>query len=212
LAEWLVRHGVKAERIHGNRSQNQRTLALAGFKDGTFEVLVATDIAARGIDVEALEHVVNFDVPHLPEDYIHRVGRTGRADATGEAYTFVSPGDEEQDLRAIEKAIGRKLQRRTLDGFNYASQPDERFEVPIAERIAEIRRRKAEDRARARAKAEAKAQREADEQARTARRPAPRQAAAEQARPARSARPARPAEGRSGAGGRTDGRRRRRGR
>ena len=195
LAEWLVKHGVKAERIHGNRSQNQRTLALAGFKDGTYEVLVATDIAARGIDVEALEHVVNFDVPHLPEDYIHRVGRTGRADATGEAYTFVSPGEEEQDLRNIEKAIGRKLPRRTLDGFDYAAQPDERFEVPIAERIAEIRRRKAEERARARAKAEARAQREAQEQRQTARRPAPRRAASELTRPASGQRPT---EGRSG--------------
>ncbi len=195
LAEWLVKHGVKAERIHGNRSQNQRTLALAGFKDGTYEVLVATDIAARGIDVEALEHVVNFDVPHLPEDYIHRVGRTGRADATGEAYTFVSPGEEEQDLRNIEKAIGRKLPRRTLDGFDYAAQPDERFEVPIAERIAEIRRRKAEERARARAKVEARAQREAQEQAQTARRPAPRRAASELTRPASGQRST---EGRTG--------------
>lgn len=159
LAEWLVSHGVSADRIHGNRSQNQRTLALSGFRDGTLKVLVATDIAARGIDVEALEHVVNFDVPHLPEDYIHRVGRTGRADATGEAYTFVSPGEEEQDLRAIERATGHSIPRRRLEGFNYNATPDERFEIPIAERIAEIRRRKAEDRARSRAKAEAKARR-----------------------------------------------------
>jgi len=182
LAEWLVKHGVKAERIHGNRSQNQRTQALAGFKNGAYEVLVATDIAARGIDVEALEHVVNFDVPHLPEDYIHRVGRTGRADAVGEAYTFVSPGEEEQDLRAIEKAIGRQLPRRKLEGFDYAARPDERFEVPIAERIAEIRRRKAEDRARARAKTDAKAQRASAEEARETRRPGTRQAAAKPAR------------------------------
>ena len=112
VARYLVRHGVRAERIHGNRSQPQRTAALAGFKDGTFRVLVATDIAARGIDVEALGHVVNFDVPMVPEDYIHRVGRTGRAEATGDAFTFVSH-DEEADLRGIEKAIGRRLPRVT---------------------------------------------------------------------------------------------------
>src|ERR687886_995542 len=102
LYEYLAKHGVAAERIHGNRSQAQRTQALAGFKSGAIRILVATDIVARGIDVEALEHVVNFDVPHVPEDYIHRVGRTARAEAVGDAYTFVSP-EEEDDLRAIER-------------------------------------------------------------------------------------------------------------
>ena len=91
LARLLNRNGIYTERIHGNRSQPQRTKALAGFKSGKFRVLVATDIAARGIDVEALGHVVNFDVPAAPEDYIHRVGRTARADATGEALTLVMP-------------------------------------------------------------------------------------------------------------------------
>ncbi|MEO6055395.1 MAG: DEAD/DEAH box helicase, partial [Gemmatimonadales bacterium] len=91
LQAYLVKHGIKAERIHGNRSQTQRTEALAGFKSGKYRVLVATDIAARGIDVEALGHVVNFDVPTAPEDYIHRVGRTARAEATGDAFTFVAP-------------------------------------------------------------------------------------------------------------------------
>jgi ATP-dependent RNA helicase RhlE len=85
LAENLMKKGVPCERIHGNRSQPQRTLALAGFKSGKYRVLVATDIAARGIDVEALSHVINFDVPHVPEDYIHRVGRTARAEMTGDA-------------------------------------------------------------------------------------------------------------------------------
>ena len=103
LADFLVRQRVEAARIHGNRSQGQRTQALAGFKNGTFRVLVATDIAARGIDVEALSHVVNFDVPVVPDDYIHRVGRTGRAETTGDAFTFVAP-QEEGDLRAIERA------------------------------------------------------------------------------------------------------------
>jgi len=162
LAEYLTKHGVSCERIHGNRSQAQRTQALAGFKDGRVQVLVATDIVARGIDVEELSHVVNFDVPHVPEDYIHRVGRTARAEATGDAFTFVSP-EEEGDLRAIEKAIGKRLPRLTVQGFDYNTKPAERFEVPIAERIAEIRARKAEERARAKAKLERKAQREGDE-------------------------------------------------
>jgi ATP-dependent RNA helicase RhlE len=153
LADHLVHAGVVAERIHGNRSQAQRTAALAGFKSGKYRVLVATDIAARGIDVEALSHVVNFDVPAVPEDYIHRVGRTGRAAATGDAFTFVAR-EEEGDLRAIERAIGRSLPRVTLSDFDYNARPSARLEVPLAQRIAEIRARKAEERARARAKAE----------------------------------------------------------
>ena len=148
LADYLVRQGVAAERIHGNRSQAQRTAALAGFKKGSYPVLVATDIAARGIDVDELGHVVNFDVPQVPDDYIHRVGRTGRAEATGDAFTFVSP-DEEPDLRAIEKAIGRRLPRVTLPDFDYAARPQAKLEVPLAQRIAEIRARKREERARA---------------------------------------------------------------
>ena len=152
LAEFLAKKGIKAERIHGNRSQAQRTEALAGFKSGKYRVLVATDIAARGIDVEALGHVVNFDVPPAPEDYIHRIGRTGRAELTGEAFTFYSP-EEEADIRGIERAISKKLPRVTLEGFDYSARPQQRFEVPLAERIAEIRKKKAEDRARSAAKA-----------------------------------------------------------
>jgi ATP-dependent RNA helicase RhlE len=153
LAETLSKNGIACERIHGNRSQQQRTQALASFKAGKFRVLVATDIAARGIDVEALSHVVNFDVPHVPEDYIHRVGRTARAEMTGDAFTFVSP-EEQTDLAQIEKAIGRRLPRITVAGFDYAKAPSERFEVPLAERIAAIRARKAEERRRAKEKAE----------------------------------------------------------
>jgi ATP-dependent RNA helicase RhlE len=167
LAETLSRHGVPCERIHGNRSQMQRTAALAGFKAGKFKVLVATDIAARGIDVEALSHVVNFDVPHVPEDYIHRVGRTARAEMTGDAFTFVSP-EEQTDLAQIERAIGKRLPRITLAGFDYDKAPADRFEVPLAERIAAIRARKAEERRRAREKAE----RRAVHQATQGRRPA----------------------------------------
>ncbi len=120
LQRYLADQNVRVERIHGNRSQNQRTEALAGFKSGKYQVLVATDIAARGIDVTALGHVINFDVPHVAEDYIHRVGRTGRAERTGSAFTFVSP-DEESDLRGIEKAVGRRLPRVTLPDFDYAA-------------------------------------------------------------------------------------------
>jgi len=152
LTEHLVTAGVRAERIHGNRSQSQRTAALDGFKNGTFPVLVATDIAARGIDVEALGHVVNFDVPVVPDDYIHRVGRTGRADATGEAFTFVSP-EEDTHVRDIERAIGRRLPRVSVPDFDYQAKPQQRLEVPLAQRIAEIRARKREERARAAMKA-----------------------------------------------------------
>ncbi|HSK20891.1 MAG TPA: DEAD/DEAH box helicase [Longimicrobiales bacterium] len=160
LAEKLERAGFETARIHGNRSQNQRTEALAGFKSGQYRLLVATDIVARGIDVEALEHVVNFDVPNVPEDYIHRVGRTARAEATGDAFTFVSP-EEETDMRAIERAVGRRIERRTVAGFDYSAKPTEKLEVPIGERIAQIRARKADERARARANAEKKAGRQA---------------------------------------------------
>ena len=156
LADYLAQQGVKAERIHGNRSQSQRTQALAGFKSGRYPVLVATDIAARGIDVEALSHVVNFDVPAVPDDYIHRVGRTGRADMTGEAFTFVAP-QEESDWRAIERAIGRSLPRVTLPDFNYQTRAAKPLEVPHAQRIAEIRARKAEERARAKKNLERRA-------------------------------------------------------
>ncbi|MFL5620564.1 MAG: DEAD/DEAH box helicase [Gemmatimonadaceae bacterium] len=156
LADYLTSEGVPNAKIHGNRSQAQRTDALDGFKSGRYRCLVATDIVARGIDVEQLEHVVNFDVPHLPEDYIHRVGRTARAEATGDAFTFVSP-EEEQDLAAIERAVGKRLPRVMVPGFDYASKPKQRFEVPIAERIAEIRARKAEERKRAKEKLARKA-------------------------------------------------------
>ena len=156
LADYLATEGIPNAKIHGNRSQAQRTEALEGFKSGRYRCLVATDIVARGIDVEQLEHVVNFDVPHLPEDYIHRGGRTARADATGDAFTFVSP-EEEGDLTQIERAIGKRLPRVVVPGFDYASKPTQRFEVPIAERIAEIRARKAEERKRAKEKAERRA-------------------------------------------------------
>ncbi|HEX2501232.1 MAG TPA: DEAD/DEAH box helicase [Methylomirabilota bacterium] len=142
LAEFLGRNGVRVERIHGNRSQTQRTQALAGFKSGYYQVLVATDIAARGIDIDALSHVVNFDVPPLPEDYIHRVGRTARMEARGDALTLVSPS-EEADLRTIERAIGSRLPRVTLPGFDYSQRQPERLEIPLPERLAAMRAQRA---------------------------------------------------------------------
>ena len=157
LTKVLNKAGIKAERIHGNRSQPQRTKALAGFKAGMYRVLVATDIAARGIDVEELGHVVNFDVPNVPEDYIHRVGRTARAAATGDAFTLVAPEDE-GDLRRIERVVGSRIPRAQLEGFAYSVGADEPLEIPIAQRIAAIRAKKAEDRARSRAKAARKSQ------------------------------------------------------
>jgi ATP-dependent RNA helicase RhlE len=172
LWEYLDKHGISAARIHGNRSQAQRTDALAGFKSGTYRVLVATDIAARGIDVEALGHVVNFDVPMAPEDYIHRVGRTARAEATGEAFTFVSR-EEGDDLAAIERAVGKALPRVTLPDFDYNARPAAKLEVPIAERLAKHRQQRATERARTKEK-----------EARRAAPPSPRQASPRQASPA----------------------------
>ena len=159
LAEFLDRQKMPCDRIHGNRSQAQRTDALARFKSGRLRVLIATDIAARGIDVEALSHVINFDVPNVPDDYIHRVGRTARAGAVGDAFTFVAP-QEQADWHAIERAVGKRLPQRTLAGFDYAASSGERLEIPLAERIAAIRARKSEERARAREKAARKVQRE----------------------------------------------------
>jgi ATP-dependent RNA helicase RhlE len=150
LWEYLTKRGINAARIHGNRSQPQREDALEGFKSGRYRVLVATDIAARGIDVEALGHVVNFDVPLQSEDYIHRVGRTARAELTGEAFTFVSP-QEEGDLKSIERAVGKGLPRVTLPDFNYAAKPEGRLEVPAGERMAAHRARRTQERSNQRA-------------------------------------------------------------
>jgi ATP-dependent RNA helicase RhlE len=114
----LEHAGVKSIAIHSNRSQNQRQHALDGFKAGKFQVMVATDIAARGIDIEGLSHVVNFDVPAFAEDYIHRIGRTGRAETKGDAITLVS-AEEQPYLHKIEKFIGRKFSPERCPDFNY---------------------------------------------------------------------------------------------
>jgi ATP-dependent RNA helicase RhlE len=118
VARKLEQHGIRTGTLHSNRSQNQRLRALKDFKSGAVRVLVATDIAARGIDVDGISHVVNYDFPKHPEDYVHRIGRTGRALAVGEALSFVTPEDHSQ-LRALERFIGRGLVRKRAEGFDH---------------------------------------------------------------------------------------------
>jgi ATP-dependent RNA helicase RhlE len=138
LVEQLGKDGITGLAIHGNKSQSARTRALAEFKDGTLQVLVATDIAARGIDIDQLPHVVNYDLPNIPEDYVHRIGRTGRAGATGEAVSLVCV-DEHEMLRDIEKLIKRTLPRETLAGF----EPDPLAKAqPIQKRSNEMQGRR----------------------------------------------------------------------
>jgi ATP-dependent RNA helicase RhlE len=120
LARQLEQKGVRTATLHSNRSQNQRLRALKDFKEGAVRVLVATDIAARGIDVDGISHVVNYDFPMHAEDYIHRIGRTGRANAIGDAISFVTPEDQ-GELRALERFIGRGLVRKKAEGFNYSA-------------------------------------------------------------------------------------------
>jgi ATP-dependent RNA helicase RhlE len=120
IARKLESNRVKTATLHSNRSQNQRLRALKEFKSGAVRVLVATDIAARGIDVEGISHVVNYDFPMHPEDYVHRIGRTGRAQAIGDAISFVSPEDHGA-LRALERFIGRGIVRKRVDDFDYSA-------------------------------------------------------------------------------------------
>ncbi len=132
LADWLNDQGIGAMAIHGNKSQGARTKALAEFKTGKLPVLVATDIAARGIDIDQLPHVVNYELPNVPEDYVHRIGRTGRAGAQGEAISLVCV-DEEIFLRDIERLIKRSIPRETVPG--YEPLPNERAEPIVLGRM-----------------------------------------------------------------------------
>jgi ATP-dependent RNA helicase RhlE len=118
IARKLEMSGIKTATLHSNRSQNQRLKALKDFKSGAARVLVATDIAARGIDVDGISHVVNYDFPMHPEDYVHRIGRTGRAHAVGDAISFVTAEDRDE-LRALERFIGRGIVRKRAEGFDY---------------------------------------------------------------------------------------------
>jgi len=115
LAEKLARDGIATDALHGNKSQNARTRALKAFKDGQVRVLVATDIAARGLDIDQLPHVVNFELPNVPEDYVHRIGRTGRAGLEGEALSLVSP-EERDELRAIERMLRQSIPLLQVEG------------------------------------------------------------------------------------------------
>ncbi|HYF37647.1 MAG TPA: DEAD/DEAH box helicase [Prosthecobacter sp.] len=129
VARKLEQTGVKTATLHANRSQNQRLKALADFKSGAVRVLVATDIAARGIDVDGISHVVNYDFPMHAEDYVHRIGRTGRAQAIGDAISFITPEDQSA-LRSLEKFIGRGLVRKRAEGFDYAASAPPRMPEP----------------------------------------------------------------------------------
>jgi ATP-dependent RNA helicase RhlE len=132
ISNKLERAGIKAVAIHSNRTQAQRQRALAGFKQGQYKVMVATDIAARGIDVEGISHVVNYDTPTFAEDYIHRIGRTGRASLTGDAITFVST-QEHKYLKSIERYTGRHCELKRYAGFDYSKK------APSVEKIGETR-------------------------------------------------------------------------
>ena len=151
ISRRLKRTGIVAVSIHSGRTQNQRQRALDGFRSGKYQVMVATDIAARGIDVEGISHVINYDVPTHAEDYVHRIGRTGRAAATGDAITFVS-NEEKKYLRQISKFIERKLTAHKCKGFSYvkspppkpntdkSSKPSRRKEMPRSKRASSAKK------------------------------------------------------------------------
>ena len=128
LSKQLNQKGYTATSLHGNRSQNQRTSALKGFKKGNFEIMVATDIAARGLDIENISHVINFDMPDTPDAYIHRIGRTGRAKRSGKAFTLSTP-DDRDIVRKIEKIMGQKLPVQIIPDFDYDSPK------PVSQRV-----------------------------------------------------------------------------
>jgi ATP-dependent RNA helicase RhlE len=132
LVKKLRQAGVKAATIHSNRTQGQRVAALEGFRKGRYRVLVATDIAARGIDVDGISHVLNFDAPGTAEDYVHRIGRTARAEATGDALTFVTPADE-PIVHGIQRLIGQQLERCTVPGFDYGVEAPSYARPSVAE-------------------------------------------------------------------------------
>jgi ATP-dependent RNA helicase RhlE len=129
LARVVAADGFKVAELHSNLTQPQRNHAMDGFRRGDFQVMVATNLAARGLDVEHITHVISFDVPHVPDDYIHRIGRTARAEATGDAFVLVSPA-EEKSLARIEREIGQRLPRVTLPDFDYKQAAPPRADRP----------------------------------------------------------------------------------
>src|SRR5438034_10858427 len=140
-ADRVVRHledeGIAATAMHADKSQGERTKALDDFKSGKVRVLVATDIAQRGLDVSGITHVINYDVPQQPEDYVHRIGRTGRAAATGDAYTCMSP-DEISMVRTIERMIGQQIPRISVPGYDFGTTADEKLVAPTESGPADI--------------------------------------------------------------------------
>jgi ATP-dependent RNA helicase RhlE len=124
LARSVAADGFAVAELHSDLTQPQRNRAMEGFRRGDFQVMVATNIAARGLDVEHITHVISFDVPDVPDDYVHRIGRTARAEAEGDAYVLVSPG-EEKSLAAIERHIGQRLPRVSLPDFDYSARAPE---------------------------------------------------------------------------------------
>ena len=142
MAHLLKRNNHAVAVLHSNRTQREREQALRGFRDGRFEVLVATDIAARGLDIADVSHVVNYDVPQHPEDYIHRIGRTGRMEAKGDAFTLMVAEDG-RHVDAIERFIGQKIPRVKLEDFNYRYtalfEEGKPGHVPASRRITGIR-------------------------------------------------------------------------
>ena len=132
LEQQIGKAGYRVTSLHSDRTQGQRQRALKGFKNGQFQIMVATDIAARGLDVESISHVINFDMPDTADAYIHRIGRTGRAERSGEAFTLITPDDDEL-IRKLERIMKQKLERRELDNVDYS--------VPAPPKIASTRRR-----------------------------------------------------------------------
>ncbi len=130
LARQLERAGHKVTSLHGDRTQGQRQAALKGFRSGAHQIMVATDIAARGLDVESISHVINFDMPDTADAYIHRIGRTGRAERTGDAFTLVTPDDNDM-IRTLERIMGQPLVRKTFDDFDYAAPPPPRMQSEV---------------------------------------------------------------------------------
>ena len=130
VAQQILRAGFDVTSLHGDRTQGQRQSALKGFKDGTHQIMVATDIAARGLDVESISHVINFDMPDTADAYIHRIGRTGRAERTGDAFTLVTPEDNDM-VKALDRILGKPLPRLTLDDFDYKAPAPPKSEPAI---------------------------------------------------------------------------------
>jgi len=133
LERQIKNAGYKVTSLHSDRTQGQRQKALKGFKNGQYQIMVATDIAARGLDVDSISHVINFDMPDTADAYIHRIGRTGRAKRTGDAFTLVTPSDDDM-IHRLEKIMGHKLERQTIKGFDYS--------IPVRSQHAPMKRKK----------------------------------------------------------------------